>query len=230
MRVQNRWFALILVIIITLISCVLILRFNRWNCPGEIVQSIDPNKPMVALTFDDGPNKKYTPQVLEVLYKNNAYGTFFICGENIESSKLLIKEMIQYGHEIENHTDTHQNLTLLTKDKIIEEIQIPQERIEKILPEYKFKYIRPPFGEYSETVEDVAGLPILLWDVDSDDYIQKDVDVISNNVLSKVKDGSIVVFHDDNRNTVKALEKLIPELKSRGFQLVTVAQMDEYKK
>ncbi len=229
MRVQNRWFALILCTIILLISSMLIIKLNRWNCRQPIAQLINPDKPMVAITFDDGPNPKFTPQVLDVLYENNALGTFFICGENIGGNEDLLKEMVKFGHEIENHTDSHKNLALLTREQIIYEIVLPQERLEEVLPEYKFKYIRPPFGEYSEDVEDVAGLPLVLWDVDSDDYIQRDVDVICDNVRNKVKDGSVVVFHDDNKSTVEALKIIIPELQEEGFQFVTLEQLDEYR-
>ncbi len=225
MRVQNRWFTLILWTIIFMITGSLILKINHGKYRTPIQQEINPNKPMVALTFDDGPNPRYTPRVLDVLYKNNALATFFICGEDIEGNENLIKEMINHGHEIENHTDTHKNLSLLTKDKIIEEVVLPQKRIEKIVPTYKFKYIRPPYGEYSETVEDAIDQPLILWDVDSDDYIVTDVEKIVDNVLSSVKDGSIVVFHDDNRYTVAALKKIIPELEKQGYQFVTVSQL-----
>ncbi len=230
MRVKNRWFALILVTLIILISTMLLVRINSWNCRTPILQEITRDKPMVALTFDDGPNSKYTPKVLEILSEKNALATFFICGNNINRNEALIKEIIFMGHEIENHTDTHQNLSLLSRDKIIEEVTMPQKRINAILPDYKYKFLRPPFGEYEENVEEAVEVPLILWDVDSDDYKEKDVNVIKNNVLSNVKDGSIVVFHDDNKNTVKALSEIIDELQSRGFQLVTVSQIIEYKK
>ncbi len=229
MRVQNRWFVLILCTLIILISGMLLTRINRLNCRTPLEQVINPDKPMVALTFDDGPNRKYTPKVLDILYENNALGTFFICGKSINGNEAIIKEMYFFGHEIENHSDTHQNLALLTDKEIIEEVTKPQKRIEEILPDYKFEYLRPPFGEYEENVEDATNLPIVLWDVDSLDYSETDAEVISNNVLVNVKDGSIVVFHDDNKNTVNALKKIIPELQSRGFQLVTVSQILEYR-
>ncbi len=230
MRVRNKWFTLILWTIIFIITGSLIFKINHGRYRTQILQEINPNKPMVALTFDDGPNKKFTPRVLDVLYKNNAVATFFICGENIVGNERLIKEMINSGNEIENHTDTHKNLALLSRDKIIEEISLPEQRIEKILPDYKFKYIRPPFGEYSETVENVIDQPLILWDVDSDDYIETDVDKIVDNVLSKVKNGSIIVFHDDNKYTVSAIKIIIPELENRGYQFVTVSQLLELKK
>ncbi len=229
MRVRNKWFTLILWTLIILITVFLMFSINQRKCRTPINQVLNPNKPMVALTFDDGPNRAYTQKVLDVLYENNAFGTFFISGQNISGNEDILKEMKRLGHEIENHTFSHVNLTMLSTEEIAKEFELTQNSIENVLPNYKFKYVRPPFGEYTESVEIAAQCPIVLWDIDSGDYVEKDEKKIYDNVVSSVKDGSIIVFHDDNRHTVAALEKIIPELQNRGFQFVTVSQILKYK-
>ncbi len=228
-RVRNRWFILILWSIIFVITSTLVFKLSYRNYRKPIQQDINPSKPMVAITFDDGPNSTYTPQVLDILYENNAFGTFFICGQYIEGNERILKEMIQCGHEIENHTYSHQRLTSLTQDEIANEISLSQKSIQKVLPDYEFLYVRPPYGDYNETVENEVELPLALWDIDSGDWIQTDEQVICNNVIDNVKDGSIIVFHDDSECTVNALEKIIPELEEQGFQLVTISQLYQYK-
>ncbi len=161
--------------------------------------------------------------------KTNYFGTFFICGKSIDGNENILKQMIACGHEIENHTNTHQKLTLLTRDEINEEIFLAQKNIEKVFPEHEFKYVRPPYGFYNEEVQKAVDVPLILWDVDSGDWIEEDSEKIYNNVVNNVKDGSVVVFHDDNNYTVEALKKIIPELKKRGFQFVTLEQLFEYR-
>lgn len=184
-------------------------------------------KPAVALTFDDGPNARYTPKILDILYEQQAAATFFVVGEKFPRNEPLIKEMAESGHEIENHTFSHSDLTTLDKEQIQKEICKTEERLKKILPDCTIKYLRPPYGRYTEEVERAAQIPLMLWTIDSLDWEKTDADRIYNTVVSSVKDGDIIVFHDDNPETVKALKKIIKELKARGFCFLTVSQMCE---
>ena len=102
-----------------------------------------------------------------------------------------------------------------------------EEELRKILPDYTVKYVRPPYGRYNEAVEQAVGHPLMLWTIDSGDWDDPDAESIYTTVVSNIQDGDIIVFHDDNPETVKALESIIIELKSRGFQFVTVSQMRE---
>lgn len=188
---------------------------------------IDPTQPTVALTFDDGPNPRYTPQVLDILYENQVPATFFLVGEEFSGNELLIEEMAASGHEIGSHTFSHPDLTTLNVSQIRQEIRQMEEELRKILPDYTVKYVRPPYGRYNEAVEQAVGHPLMLWTIDSGDWDDPDAESIYTTVVSNIQDGDIIVFHDDNPETVKALESIIIELKSRGFQFVTVSQMRE---
>ena len=101
--------------------------------------------------------------------------------------------------------------------------------MQEILPNYSIKYIRPPYGRYTEDVETAISLPLMLWTIDSGDWEKPNAEDIYKTVVNQVQDGDIIVFHDDNAQTVKALEKIILELQTRGFQFVTVSQLCEYQ-
>jgi peptidoglycan/xylan/chitin deacetylase (PgdA/CDA1 family) len=184
-------------------------------------------QPVVALTFDDGPNSRYTPQVLDILYEEQVPATFFLVGEKFAGNELLIKEMAASGHEIGSHTFSHPDLTTLNTQQIRQEIRQTEKELKKILPDYPVQYVRPPYGRYTEKVEKAIDLPLMLWTIDSGDWENPDAEKIYTTVVRNIQDGDIVVFHDDNAETVKALEKIIVELKARGFQFVAVSQMYE---
>ncbi len=217
--------ALIIVFIVVSLLAGIHARIHR----KAISPQIDPTQPAVALTFDDGPNPRYTPQVLDILYEQQVPVTFFLVGEKFAGNEPLIKEMADSGHEIESHTFSHPDLTTLNTQQIQQEIHQTEEGLKKILPNYTIQYLRPPYGRYTETVEKATDLPLMLWTIDSWDWEKPDADKIYNTVVSVIKDGDIIVFHDDNPETVKALRKIIAELKVRNFQFLTVSQMYEIK-
>ncbi len=223
----------LLVILSIALGILLISMFGLRFFPGnqdyqKISETINPSKPMVALTFDDGPNKSYTPEVLDILLKNQAYATFFINGKNIVNNETLLKKMVGDGHELENHTFSHFDLTTLNKEEIKEEIEATQTEVWRVLPGYTFQYVRPPYGHYDENVLDVFTMPPLLWDIDSGDWNEPNAEKIYNTVLDNISDGDIVIFHDDNSETVKALKDIIPALQKKGFQLVTITELNHY--
>lgn len=197
------------------------LRAERNAIPTQIT----PAHPVVALTFDDGPNSYYTPQVLDVLYEQQVPATFFLIGQKFEGNELLIKEIAASGHEIGNHTFSHPDLTTLNSRQIHQEFLQTEEELKKILPDYSIRYIRPPYGRYSEQVEKTSDLPLVLWTIDSGDWKDPDAQKIYTEVIDNIQDENIIVFHDNNIETVQALKEIIAELKSRNFQFVTVSQL-----
>lgn len=187
---------------------------------------IDPTQPVVALTFDDGPNARYTPQVLDILYEHQVPATFFLVGEKFSGNELLIQEMEASGHEIGNHTFSHSDLTTLDQAQIQQEIKKTEAELEKILPDYHMKYVRPPYGRYTEQVEDEIDRSLMLWTIDSGDWNKPDTDNIYAAVIGNIQHRDIIVFHDDNTQTVQVLEKIIMELKRREVQFATVSQFE----
>jgi len=226
MKRSNLIFIICVGVVILLItgSCLMCIEGRRNREPIAVESSAEK---YVALTFDDGPHPLYTLRVLDVLYEHQAPSTFFISGKNISNNRRLVEQMVSDGHELGNHTYHHYDLTILTKDEIKLEIQRTQEALAQILPDYTMQYMRPPFGRYNHQVLMASNLPMVLWDIDSFDWAIRDVDAIFHIVMDNVQDGSIIVFHDDNMATVEALERILPELRQRGFQPVTLTQLFE---
>ncbi|MCX7765562.1 MAG: polysaccharide deacetylase family protein [Candidatus Sumerlaeia bacterium] len=183
---------------------------------------------LVALTYDDGPNRRFTPRLLELLKREQVPATFFLLGEQVKNYPSEAKQIAELGFEIGNHTFTHKNLTKLTREEIYNEITSTQEIINKttdIMP----KIMRPPYGVFNQTVIEVTrelGLSIIMWQLDTDDYRQNVIkEQIVASVLKNVKGGDIILMHDRNNKTLEATADIIPALRRRGFRFVTVSEL-----
>ena len=159
-----------------------------------IVNYIDISKPVVALTFDDGPSI-YTEEILDTLKKYNSNATFFVLGNKIEAHSNTIIKMYQNGNEIGNHSYNHRWLTKLSPESQREQINKTQEIIKKYTGTSPI-YLRPTYGSVNKKLRNNTNLDIILWNVDTKDWKYKNVDTIVNNSLKDTKDGSIVLMHD----------------------------------
>lgn len=196
---------------------------------------IDPDKPMVALTFDDGPgyadrnNNITTAQILDVLEKYGARATFFMCGSRINhSNQDLLKRELELGCELGNHTYEH---THYGKDVTADDIKKCSEKIKAVSGQYPTVF-RCPGGIMSKTMQKECkdeGMPIVYWSVDTEDWKSKDAKSVFKIATNKVYDGSIILMHDIYPSTVQAVEKIVPKLIKDGYQLVTVSEMIEAK-
>lgn len=196
---------------------------------NEVTREIDPNKPMIAITYDDGPFKTYTPMLLDILKTYNASATFFVLGDHVENAPEIVERMILEGHEVGNHTYSHYQLTSINETLIQDEINKTQEVIYNVIHKYP-DVLRPPYGDYNETVLNYLNeLRIVRWDVDSEDWKSKDVKKIVDTVLSNVKDRSIILLHDQYKTTIEASAILIPALIEEGYQLVTVSELYSFE-
>ena len=189
--------------------------------------TIDPNKKMVALTFDDGPGI-YTKSIVNCLKKNDARATFFVLGSRVASHEAVVKEAYKIGCEIENHTYSHKNLVRLSEKEIKSQIQSTDQKIKAITGKNP-ALLRTPGGSISNTVKKAAGKPIILWSIDTRDWEHRNKNKTISSVLNNVKDGDIVLMHDIHEPTKEAALYLIPELKRRGYQLVTVEELAAYR-
>lgn len=192
---------------------------------NEPVKNIDAKKPMIALTFDDGPSKRYTAAILDALKEHNASATFFVLGSNANNAPELLQRMVLEGSEIGNHTFSHKQLTTLSKANVEEEISATQESIYDITHKYP-NVIRPPYGSKNKTVLECAqGKKIVTWTLDSRDWHDRNAKVIVERVLKEVKDGDIILMHDLYASTAQAATILIPKIQDMGYQLVTVSDL-----
>lgn len=192
-----------------------------------LAMPLDPNKKMIALTFDDGPGR-YTKDIVECLKKNNAKATFFVLGCNIDSYKSAVKSANRIGCEIANHSYSHSNMVRLSEKEIKEEISMTDKKIKKITGKNS-KVIRTPGGSTNATVQNAVGKPIVLWSIDTRDWETRNKDKTIDAVIGKVRDGDIVLMHDIYEPTKDAACALIVELESQGYQLVTVSELAQYR-
>ena len=178
---------------------------------------------MVALTFDDGPNK-YTEQLLDALKEYNCSATFFVLGSMVEKFPQALQRMVLEGNEIGNHTMDHRQLTKLSEKEIIKEVEDTQQAIESIVHIYP-KLVRPPYGSKNDTVSRILDYDLILWDLDTRDWASKDTQKIIEVTLNNVRDKDIILMHDIYPTSVQAAIELIPLLQERGYQLVTVSEL-----
>ena len=180
----------------------------------------------VALTFDDGPNRCYTPEVLDILKENEIPATFFLQGQCLAGNEDLVRRMKKEGHRIGNHTFHHIQLTKVTEEEARDEVVKTSNAIYEITGTYPV-YIRPPFGEWREGLDLAVTMIPVLWDVDSRDWESQNTEAICRTVLPSVNDGSIILMHDGYRATVEALRRIVKELKEEGYTFVTVRELIE---
>lgn len=199
------------------------------NEPLSIAESpqIDPDKPMVAITFDDGPNPATTPELLDLLKKYDVRCTFFMVGKNVEANPDIVKRIYQEGHELGNHSWDHADLSQLNEAQIIEELQSTDDAIFKACGHDPL-YIRPPFGAMSDVYQNTVDRDSILWTIDTRDWESHDASKIKKIIDTYVSDGSIILLHDIHEDSVKAMKSVIPGLLEKGYQLVTVSDLYKY--
>ncbi|WP_127547726.1 MULTISPECIES: polysaccharide deacetylase family protein [Paenibacillus] len=192
-----------------------------------------PSTKKVALTFDDIPDPRFTPQVLDVLKKYNVRATFFIVGSRAEKHPDLVKRIVKEGHMVGNHSYNHPEFSKLSMNAFRKQILHTGDIIRR-LAGYTPKMIRPPYGDINEEQLRWAAkqhYSIVNWNVDSLDWKGLSKEQVKDNILSAVKPGSIVLQHagggvGSNLNgTIEALPEIIEELRNRGYELVTLDEM-----
>ena len=192
-------------------------------------RKLDPDKPMVALTFDDGPDPKRTLKMIEILKKYGVVATFFDIGENMEKYPDVVKAELEAGCDVGGHTYSHVNLNPLTEEEIKEEITKVEDAFRNATGK-ELKYIRPTYGNANSKVRAVIDRPIINWCVDSLDWKSRDADkVIEEIKKTKNFDGRIILMHVIYDSTLEAVDRLIPDLIKDGYQIVTVSELAEYK-
>lgn len=187
---------------------------------------IDPDKPLLALTFDDGPSA-HTKRLLDIFEQNGGRGTFFVTGSTIGKRADTVRRIVNEGHEIANHSWSHKNLTELSNKDIASELKKTNNKIFEITG-VKCKLARPPYGAYNDEVKLVGkelGMAYILWSYDTLDWKTKDAQAVYDAVMSGAKDGRIILCHDLHKTTVDAMEMAIPALIEEGYQLVTVSEL-----
>ncbi len=184
----------------------------------------------IAITFDDGPHKTKTPEILDILKEHQVPATFFVVGSCVEAYPDIIRRELSEGHEIGNHTFSHFSLVSGDMKKMEDEILKTEQALFENL-EYRPKLFRPPEGVCNEGIASVAAsldYSVILWNIDTRDWAHTSKDDIVNMVLRNIESGDIILFHDaviGESHTAEALEVIIPALKEEGYQFVTVSEL-----
>lgn len=198
---------------------------------GRVIKKVPTTHKVVALTIDDGPHSKITPQILAVLKEKNVKLTFFILGKNAESHPEILAQVAADGHEIASHAYSHKFLSKMSIEEAGEELSKAEKIIMEAAP--KPTLFRPPGGGYSDAVTAEAekrGYTTILWSVDSGDWRLPSVERLVDNVINSVKPGSIVLFHEGQYPlpTPEAIGIIIDKLRAQGYSIVTVSELLQY--
>ena len=196
------------------------------------IRTIDPSQPMIALTFDDGPSDE-TDRILNVLAAYDSRATFCVLGNKVESYAGVLKRTIAGGNEIASHTWNHKKLTTLSAAGIRSQLERTNEIVAQVTGGYQIKVLRPPYGSFNKTLRSVCadmGLVIAEWEIDTLDWNNRNANKTYNNIMKGARDGVIILCHDLYKTTADAMERAIPDLVNKGYQLVTVSELLSFHK
>ena len=191
---------------------------------GDGLNVASSGEKLIALTFDDGPHSIQTPLLLDILNEQGAYVTFFVLGASARAHPDIVRRAAEEGHEIGSHAWSHADLTTLSPENLMSEIVSTADIIEQITSSRPL-VTRPPYGSYNDAVLEAMDTPVIMWSVDPMDWRFRDADTVYQNVVNVAKDGDIILLHDVNNASVQAAERIIVDLKSRGFTFVTVSEL-----
>lgn len=198
--------------------------------PVPPLYSGNPHRAEIALTFDDGPDPTYTPQILAILNHYGIHATFFVIGSHAAAYPGLVRLQYVQGNAVGNHTWAHPNLLQLSPAQVRVQLQAASNAIQAAIGTRPTLF-RPPYGNTNSTIQSIAAgysLSTILWNNDPRDWSLPGTNAIISRVLASTRNGSIVIMHEGGGNrsqTVAALPTIITTLQQRGFRFVTIPQM-----
>lgn len=199
------------------------------------IYSVETDEKIISISFDAAWGAEYTKEILDILDEYDIKTTFFLVGFWIDKYPEMVQEIAARGHEVANHSTTHPQMSKLGKDQIISEMETTQKKLEELAGDSAVKLLRPPFGDYNDllikTCRELGYYPIQ-WDVDSLDWKDLGADHMYNQVTKKVRNGSIVLFHNNAKYTTKALPKILDHLTEEEYRIVPISELiisDNYR-
>lgn len=233
-RKNNYVLNIMLVVLVVSISLIYnyvgynqLLNVFKNNSRELPVYCVETAEKKVAISFDAAWGADYTEDLLAILKKYDVKTTFFLVGFWVDKYPEMVKRIDEEGHEIGNHSSKHPHMSQLSKEQILEELTKTSNKIEAITNK-KVTLFRPPFGDYNNRLISTSrelGIQVIQWDVDSLDYKDYGADAIVKRVLSKVKSGSIILFHNNATYTKDALPVILENLQKEGYKIVPVSEL-----
>jgi len=180
------------------------------------------------MTFDDGPQAKFTPKLLDLLAAHHIKATFFVIGENVAEYPDIVARAAREGHEIGNHSWSHPNFGKMSDEAVRRQIRRTEDAI-KSATGSRPNLLRPPYGSITARqkrwIQDELGYRIILWDVDPLDWKRPGPAVVRNRIVKETRAGSIVLAHDIHPGTIEAMPAVLDQLEAKGFKFVTVSEL-----
>lgn len=209
--------------------------YSDWSSTGPLtvvytadMTGVDVTKPMVALTFDDGPDTDNTNRILDTLKEYGVHATFFQQGSLAAELPAEMNRMVEEGHEVACHTYDHSHYG---SDVTMEDIVRADDLIEQACGVRPTAF-RSPGGETTDLIRQICaseGMPIYYWSIDTEDWKSRNADAVCDTVIGHVSDGDIILMHNVYSSTAEAVERIVPYLVEEGYQLVTVGQLVQAK-
>ncbi len=215
---------LIVLLIIDLILLTVVCNDCRQQETYEETSASVTEVKKIALTFDDGPNEKYTLPLLKGLKERGAKATFFLLGQEVTENPEIAKKIAQDGHMIGNHSFYHEDLSEMAGDEAIVQVSRTNEVIYEVTGQYP-QLIRPPFGRAPQDLIFEPPMVEVLWTIDSRDWELSDVGTIMQNVLPEAEENAVILMHDSSQSSVQAALAIVDCLKEEGYTFVTLDEI-----
>lgn len=178
----------------------------------------------IAITFDDGPDPIYTPQLLDGLKERGAKASFFLMGKQAEAHPELVRRIQEEGHLIGNHTYSHIQLTKKNREAFKAELKKTNELLTGITGE-EVLFVRPPYGCWDKSLETELTMLPVLWNIDPLDWSSTNVSGIVKKVTDKAKENAVILMHDEYASSVAAALEIVDILQKEGYEFVTVEEL-----
>lgn len=191
------------------------------------IYSVERDDKKISITIDAAWGDEYTLDILDILDKYNVKATFFLVGFWVDKYPDQVEEIFRRGHEIGNHSTTHPNMSTLSKEQIVNELTITDEKITNII-KVKPTVFRPPFGDYNDLLIQTAkqlDYYTIQWDIDSLDWKELGVEPVIDKVVKGAHEGSIILFHNNAKYIKEYLPVIIERLQEKGYEIVPVSQL-----
>ncbi len=196
--------------------------------PAISYSAVHVQGPDIAMTFDDGPSEKLTPELLDLLAKHHLHATFFVIGKNVVEHPEILQRAAREGHEIGNHSWSHPAFGKMSDERVRSELQKTDDAIRATIGK-RPTLMRPPYGSITarqkKWINAEFGYKIILWDVDPLDWKRPGPSVVTSRIVKGTRAGSIVLSHDIHPGTIKAMPDTFDQLEAKGFKFVTVSEL-----
>lgn len=224
----------VIVVVLTLLLGLFwqVSRSDKFQIIGDLIYRVETHEKLVALTFDDGPSRQATPKILDILDEANIKATFYLVGESMEKYFEHTRNIVNKGHEIGNHSYSHQRMVFKTPAFVANEIETTNELIRKAGYADEIHF-RPPYGKKLFTLPYYLykqNITTVIWDVEPDSALDKDASPsqLSDYAINNTQPGSIILMHvmfKSRVNSMAAVPAIIKGLQAKGYRFVTVSEL-----